>query len=192
MEGCKACKQCRRFLSFDLFWKHNETRDRFSNICKDCDRDKHRQWRAENPDKSTARGRRFRKNNPLSHRKSAKSWKDRNKARHALHMANYRASKKLACPPWAKTDEVKAQIESHYEHALWLSKVTDSKFHVDHIVPLNNDFVCGLHVPCNLMVLEASDNLVKNNHWWPGQLPCQAGKGKDHEWWKELKARVDC
>lgn len=40
-------------------------------------------------------------------------------------------------------------------------------YQVDHIIPMNNDLVCGLHVENNLQYLTISDNAKKHNKFKP-------------------------
>ena len=67
-----------------------------------------------------------------------------------------------ATPPWV-TKEQKLQIRQLYLEAQRLTKLTGERYVVDHIVPLINDAVCGLHVPWNLRVMTQEENLKKSN-----------------------------
>jgi hypothetical protein len=61
-------------------------------------------------------------------------------------------------PAWVD----KEAILAIYREARRLSK-SSMKYHVDHIVPINAKGVCGLHVPWNLQIITAGQNLAKNN-----------------------------
>lgn len=66
---------------------------------------------------------------------------------------------KAATPVWADRDSIRAI----YEKAKRLSELTGQQHHVDHVIPLRHKLVCGLHVPENLQILLAIDNLRKRN-----------------------------
>jgi len=66
--------------------------------------------------------------------------------------AKYRANVRKACPSWTSIGE----IQSIY-------KDCPDGYHVDHIVPLTNNKVSGLHVPHNLQYLTSKDNKKKGN-----------------------------
>lgn len=67
-----------------------------------------------------------------------------------------------ATPPWV-TAEQKQQMRQLYLEAQRLTKLTGERYVVDHIVPLINPEVCGLHVPWNLRVMTQEENLRKSN-----------------------------
>ena len=75
--------------------------------------------------------------------------------RRALDLAYVRmrqANKIKATPKWANLDKIKQ---------IYLNCSTG--YHVDHIIPLTNKNVCGLHVEYNLQYLPALENQKKSN-----------------------------
>lgn len=74
-----------------------------------------------------------------------------------------RRSKKLnAIAPWMTKDE-ESKIRSLYKISKKISKSTGIDHHVDHIIPLVSEYVCGLHTITNLRIIPKIDNLRKGN-----------------------------
>ncbi len=67
-------------------------------------------------------------------------------------------------PKWLTKKELK-QIRQLYRIAREMSKITGIKHHVDHVIPINGETVCGLHVPSNLQILTAAANAAKSNKY---------------------------
>jgi hypothetical protein len=68
-------------------------------------------------------------------------------------------AERQASPPWLSKLQ-RSEICKRYATA---ALVGATWVHVDHIIPLRGDTVCGLHVPWNLQILARIDNLAKGN-----------------------------
>jgi len=151
-----------------------------------------KKWKQENPDKvkiSSAKRYEKKKDDILA---KSKEWKENNKeylsqkrkedyeANKEIELAKQkeyrqthkpklnakaaaeRAAKKQATPKWLTVDH-KTFIEIQYQMAKLLEDRMGIEYHVDHIHPLQNENVCGLHVPWNLRVIPALENISKGN-----------------------------
>jgi len=95
-----------------------------------------------------------------------KRWRQRNPGKVMAVVRRYQANKLHATPKWANH----FFMEEAYDLAARRSKMKCggvAKWHVDHIVPLQNKLVCGLHVEHNLQVIPWLDNHRKGNRYWP-------------------------
>ena len=79
--------------------------------------------------------------------------------KHPEHVRRRKNYIKIATPVWVNLSDVRA----FYLEARKLTARTGTEYHVDHIVPLRNIKVCGLHVPWNLQVIPATVNMSKAN-----------------------------
>lgn len=82
----------------------------------------------------------------MTHGNSGEIWYKREIGR------RYKHNRSVAMPNWADVESIRD-----------IYKNCPVGYHVDHIIPLNNSLVCGLHVPENLQYLPASDNISKSN-----------------------------
>jgi len=97
----------------------------------------------------------------------------KNRDRHKQHYANNkpyyiakdaerRARKIKATPCWLSQED-RDQIRRIYDVRQKVSERTGVEHHVDHILPLKGENICGLHVPWNLAIIPAEMNLSKGN-----------------------------
>jgi hypothetical protein len=142
---------------------------RFKNLERS--RENTRKWREENHERFLALNRKSRNKHGDQRRKEYREWAVANPDKRNALKAKRRASKKQAIAPWANNEAIKAI----YAASTKQTKETGVKYHVDHIYPLKNDYLCGLHVETNLQILTEIENISKGNRTWPGQLDCQKG-----------------
>jgi hypothetical protein len=92
-----------------------------------------------------------------------KEWRKQNPHKNAEYCSKRKAIKLKAVPGWYDDEKVLA----FRTEVLKLVEETGIEYHVDHIVPLQSDFVCGLHWHGNMQILTAAENISKHNKWWP-------------------------
>ena len=124
--------------------------------------ERRKKWYANNKEKRLAYHKEWSQKNEKKLKQYQKQWRYQNRDICNAHATKHFLAKKNRTPPWLKDCHLKA-IETEYSLAAWCSKVMGIKYHVDHIIPLRGKLVSGLHVPWNLQVIPATDNLIKSN-----------------------------
>lgn len=162
----KHCYKCKTFKLPTEFGKNKSRKDGLSDECRFCKQKQDREYAAKNREAAKQRASSWYYNNldyALERNKNtSKRWRTENKDKNCAKSTRYRAKKLQATPKWL-TKEQHKQIESFYWLANLQFELTDTQYHVDHIVPLKGKTVCGLHVPWNLQVIPALENIRKGN-----------------------------
>lgn len=160
----KECNKCGETKELSEFHKDKECRLGVKNACKECKIKQKNAWYAKNAERQSKKARVYRKKNKDKTRAARKKWDLANVPAVRAKEAKRRAAKLNRTPNWLSQEQLE-DIRAEYAMAKKLEAITGDVYHVDHIVPLQGENVSGLHVPWNLQVIEASENLRKHNKW---------------------------
>ncbi len=160
----KTCNCCGVEKPFSDFHKKAASRDGHRSKCKSCIVEESKGYYLRNKSTVDLNNKNWRKENPDSVKTIAKraQRKQVKSGKNAHKIAKRRASKLQATPSWLSEKDQK-QIKLIYTACSNVTERTGKPHHVDHIVPLQGENVCGLHVPWNLAIIPASMNLSKSN-----------------------------
>jgi len=162
----KICSKCKVEKSVFDFPADKQTKDKLSPQCKSCRNKKYKEYYKANRDRINASNL---KRYYLNHEESKKKCLDyyyNNKDVVFNNCAKRRAAKTSSIPNWVDEQHYK-RIKSIYSTCRKVSETTEIPHHVDHIVPLQGENICGLHVWWNLRIIPAKENLSKGNRTWP-------------------------
>lgn len=167
---CKACaKQYYELKKKDIL----SQKQNYQIVNKEKIAKNKQKYRKTNAEKISEYNKEYRENNRdvilNYHKEYYKIHKDKfeqyyetNKDSFNARNAKRRSAKLNATPSWLTKKQL-LEIEELYLCARMFRLYTGQEYHVDHIVPLQGENVCGLHVPWNLQVITAKENLTKSN-----------------------------
>jgi hypothetical protein len=164
------CKECANAQS--KAWKQdNKEHIQQYNVSegrRKISREYQRKSRSENPEYHKKQLRKSRSKHKEKRYQEQVIWRSNNPEKVRFYNASRKKTRLRATPKWLTKDH-KTFMEIQYQMAKLLSERLGFEHHVDHIHPLQGENVCGLHVPWNMQVIPAADNIRKSN-----KLPLEA------------------
>ena len=156
LRKCRYCGlEAHTEEDLELFKKEKKKPHGRDTMCKSCDSKRVTERQKARGETYLKYQRTYYKTNRDHQLQWQKEYNQKNKVARAARNAARRARKLNATPVWQANEVKRIQILYATAKAFGL--------HVDHIVPLSNDKVCGLHCLDNLQLLTPEDNMRKSN-----------------------------
>jgi hypothetical protein len=149
----KVCTCCKKEYPLEEFPNRSDREGKKYSTCKPCYAEITRKRAYERYQKLYRKGRR----SPLEMTEELrKEWVREKAAKRATRAKQARMG-------WDKELTDFVTVEAHRLRQL-RNKLFTFEWHVDHIIPLKGEIVCGLHVWNNLAVIPKVENLRKGNY----------------------------
>tara|TARA_Y100000310_G_scaffold299014_1_gene333466 strand:- start:36 stop:605 length:570 start_codon:yes stop_codon:yes gene_type:complete len=181
----KKCTKCGVNKELVEYYQQSRAADKLYPYCKACAKNNNSEYRKNNSSKIKE----YRQKNRIYNIEKCGEWRQNNSKHRSEYWENYyteniisiknaqqeyrkqnkdkinfKNSKRRAellhrIPAYANMEAIKKK----YRIAQILSSLGDTKYEVDHIIPLRGKTVSGLHVESNLQILSAKNNREKSN-----------------------------
>lgn len=189
----KTCRECKLDKDTLEFYKVKTAKDGLHSYCKECVSNRCRAYRIENSDSVKERKKKYYQTEAgkaskkasyernIEHTRAYDKFRfqrdkekvyarvreyrpryfENNPGLAAAYSSLYRGLKHNASS--ILTEELKTQIRELHRVCKLKSEESGIKHHVDHIIPLKSQLVCGLNVPWNLQIITQAENHSKIN-----------------------------
>lgn len=162
----KTCCHCKETKNTSEFFKDTSRTDNLSSRCKLCKSTSNRITYLKRSDKVKENRNLYNKKYRLENKEKVTEYhKNKQKEKRAYYTAKQKereTAKNNQKPKWVDSEEL-FLIEEVYLLAKLRNEMTNVKWHVDHVIPLQGKNARGLHTIYNLQVIPAKINQEKGN-----------------------------